>query len=173
MGFATRLGPWLVGTNRQTSGTTAGTVRNLGTTIVSQTKKVDYTTAAFGSATITQLAALPAGAQILEILVDTLVAFTGSTAANLTLGITGTVNAYWTTTDITAAGRAATTNAVLSAWAGAASSAAPDGIGIGATDVLVNAYLTPTVANVTAGTVQYTIVYAVRNSDGTSFPAST
>jgi len=173
MGFATRLGPWLLGTIRQSSGTTAGTVRNLGTTIVSQTKKVDYTGSAFGSAATTQLAALPAGAQIIAIYVDTLVAFTGSTAANLTIGVAGTVAAYWATTDITAAGRAATTNAVLSDWAGAASAAAPDGIGIGATDVLVNAYLTPTVANVTAGTVQFTIVYAVRNSDGTSFPAST
>lgn len=168
MAFASRLGPWLLGTVRQTSGTTAGTINNMGTTIVSQTLKINYATAAFNVAATNQIAALPAGAQIIAIYPDTLVAFTGSTAANLTIGVTGTVNAYWTTTDITAAGRAATTNAVLSAWAGAASAAAPNGIGVGATDVLVNAYLTPTIANVTAGTVQYTIVYAVRASDGTS-----
>jgi hypothetical protein len=112
------------------------------------------------------IACLPAGAQILDIYVDTLVAFTGSTAANLIIGKTGTTNAFWATTDITAAGRAATTNANLTNWAGAASTAAPAGIGIGSTDVLVLATLSPTVATVTAGTVQYTIVYAVKNSNG-------
>jgi hypothetical protein len=32
--------------------------------------------------------------------------------------------------------------------------------------------MTPTVAAVTAGTVQYTIIYTVANSDGNQFPAS-
>jgi hypothetical protein len=171
MAFATHLGPWLLGTIKDSVGTTSGNVRNTGTTIVSQTKKVNFagTTTA---GTIVQIAALPAGAQITSIHIDTLTAFTGSTAANLTVGVAGTVAAYWATTDITAAGRAATTNGVYAGWAGAASAAAPDGIGIGPLDVLVNAYLTPTVATATAGTVQFTIVYAVRNTDGTSAPFS-
>jgi hypothetical protein len=112
------------------------------------------------------IACLPAGAQILDIYVDTLVAFTGSTAANLIIGKSGDTNAYWATTDITTAGRAATTNADLANWAGAATTAAPAGEGIGSTDVLVLATLSPTVATATAGTVQYTIVYAVKNSNG-------
>lgn len=173
MALATRLGPWLLGTVKNTTGTTAGTIRNTAPTVVAQTFKKDYTGSAFGSATTDQIAVLPAGAQILNIYIDTLTAFTGSTAANLTVGTAASNNAYWTTTNITTAGRAATTNAVLSAWAGAASSAAPAGIGIGSTDVIVNAYLTPTVANVTAGTVQYTIEYTVRNPDGTSAPTAT
>lgn len=37
MGFATHLGPWRLGTVPNTTGTTAGTVRNMGCTIVSQT----------------------------------------------------------------------------------------------------------------------------------------
>jgi hypothetical protein len=82
------------------------------------------------------------------------------------IGKSGDTNAYWATTDITAAGRAATTNADLSNWAGAATTAAPAGEGIGSTDVLVLATLSPTVATATAGTVQYTIVYAVKNSNG-------
>lgn len=169
MAIATRLGAWLLGTVKETTGTTAGTVRNLGPTLVSQTKKVVYDGTTTGGAT-TQIAALPAGAQIVDIKIDTLVAFTGSTAANLTLGVSGTVAAYWATTDITAIGRAAYTGAATKvvAWAGATSTAAPDGIGIGAADVLVNAYLTPTVATVTVGTVQYTIIYAVKNADGTT-----
>jgi hypothetical protein len=171
MGFATHLGPWLLGTVKDSVGTTSGNVRNTGTTIVSQTKKVNFAGTTTAGTTV-QIAALPAGAQIIDFRVDTLTAFTGSTAANLTLGVTGTVNAYLTTTDITASGRAAGTNFVYAAFAGAASAAAPDGIGIGPLDVLVNAYLTPTVATATAGTVQFTVIYAVRNIDGTSAPFS-
>lgn len=36
MGFATHLGPWLLGTVKDTTGTTAGTVRNTGATMVTQ-----------------------------------------------------------------------------------------------------------------------------------------
>jgi hypothetical protein len=36
MGFATHLGPWLLGTIKDTTGTTAGTVRNTGATQVTQ-----------------------------------------------------------------------------------------------------------------------------------------
>ena len=171
MGFATHLGPWLLGTVKNTTGTTAGLVRNTGTTVVSQTFKRNYAGTTVAAPATNTIACLPAGAQILDIYVDVLVAFTGSTAANLIIGRTGATNAYWTTTDITAAGRQATTNANLANWAGAASTAAPAGIGIGPTDVLVLATLSPTAATVTAGTVQYTIVYAVKNSNGA--PAQT
>jgi hypothetical protein len=117
---------------------------------------------------------LPAGAQILSINIDTLVAFTGSTAANLTLGDGTTAALYWASTDITSQGRLANTNAAtkLVNWAGATSTASPNGIGIGPTDVKVIATLTPTVAAVTAGTVQYTVVYTVADSTGLQFPAS-
>jgi hypothetical protein len=171
MGFATHLGPWLLGTVKNTTGTTAGLVRNTGTTIVSQTFKRDYTGTTVAAPSVLTIACLPAGAQIVDIYVDTLVAFTGSTAANLIIGKSGTTNAFWATSDITTAGRLATTNANLANWAGAASTAAPAGVGIGPTDVLVLATLSPTVATVTAGTVQYTITYAVKNSDGS--PAQT
>jgi len=171
MGFATHLGPWLLGTVRNTTGTTVGTIENCGATVVSQTFKKNYTGQA-ASATTDTICVLPAGAQILDINIDTLVAFTGSTAANLTIGDGTTANKYWATTDLTAAGRQATTNAALGAWCGAASTASPSGIGIGPTDVKVIATMTPTVAAVTAGTVQYTVVYTVADSNGTQFPAS-
>jgi hypothetical protein len=173
MGFATHLGPWLLGTVKNTTGTTVGTIENLGSTIVSQTFKKNYTGQA-ASATTDTLCVLPAGAQILDIFVDTLVAFTGSTAANLTIGDGTTANLYWATSDITTQGRLAITNAAskLANWAGATSTASPNGIGIGATDVKVIATLTPTVAAVTAGTVQYTVMYVVANSNGAQFPAS-
>jgi len=174
MGFASHLGPWQLGTVKDTTGSTSGTVRNMGSTIVSQTKKIDYTGTTVAAPNTTQIAVLPAGAQIIQINVDTLVAFTGSTAANVVVGYTGTTAAYVASTDITSAGRMADSAfaAKLGNWAGATSTASPNGIGVGTTDVLVNAVLSPTVATVTAGTVQYTIVYAVANSNGSQTPVS-
>ena len=174
MGFASHLGPWQLGTVKDTTGSTSGTVRNMGSTIVSQTKKIDYTGTTVAAPNTTQIAVLPAGAQIIDINVDTLVAFTGSTAANVVVGYTGTTAAYVASTDITSAGRMADSAfaAKLGNWAGATSTASPNGIGVGTTDVLVNAVLSPTVATATAGTVQYTIVYAVANSNGSQTPVS-
>lgn len=173
MGFATHLGPWLLGTVKSTTGTTVGTIENLGATIVSQTFKKNYAGQA-ASATTDTIGVLPAGAQIVDIKIDTLVAFTGSTAANLQIGDGSTANLYWASTDVTTQGRLAYTGAAakLANWAGATSTAAPNGIGIGATDVKVVATMTPTVAAVTAGTVQYTIMYVVANSNGAQYPAS-
>ena len=175
MGFATHLGPWLLGTVKNTTGTTAGTIQNTGTATVSQTKKVVYTGTVAAATATTTLFTLPAGAQIINIFIDTLVAFTGSTAANVVIGTSATTNLFWASSDITAQGRLANTNAAakLVNWAGAASTASPNGIGIGATDVIIQAALTPTVADVTAGTVQYTIVYAVADSTGTQSPSTT
>ena len=174
MGFATHLGPWLLGTVKNTTGTTVGTIENLGATIVSQTFKKDYTGQA-ASATTDTVCVLPAGAQIVDILIDTTVAFTGSTAANVSIGDGTTAALYWAATDVTSAGRAAISNAAakLGAWCGAASTASPNGVGIGSTDVTIVATMTPTVAAVTAGTVQYTIMYVVANSNGAQFPSPT
>ena len=173
MGFATHLGPWLLGTVKNTTGTTVGTIENLGATICSQTFKKDYTGQA-ASATTDTVCVLPAGAQIVDIKIDTLVAFTGSTAANLSLGDGTTAALYWASTDVTSQGRLAYTGAAakLGAWCGAATTASPNGAGIGSTDVKIIATMTPTVAAVTAGTVQYTIMYVVANSNGSQLPAS-
>jgi len=173
MGFATHLGPWLLGTVKNTTGTTAGTLQNTGTTLVSQTEKVVYNGAVAAAAVTTTLFTIPAGAQIVNIFIDTLVAFTGSTAANVVVGTSATTNLFWASSDITSQGRLANTNAAakLVNWAGATSTASPNGIGVGPTDVTIQAVLTPTVADVTVGTVQYTVVYAVANSDGSQVPA--
>ena len=173
MGFATHLGPWLLGTVRNTTGTTVGTIENCGATVVSQTFKKNYAGQA-ASATTDTICVLPAGAQIVDINIGTTVAFTGSTAANVSIGDGSTAALYWASTDVTALGRAAISNAAakLGAWCGAASTASPNGIGIGSVDVKIVATMTPTIAAVTAGTVQYTIMYVVANSDGNQFPAS-
>jgi hypothetical protein len=174
MGFATHLGPWLLGTIKNTTGTTVGTLENIGATICSQTFKKNYAGSVFDVAATDTICVLPAGAQIVNIFIDTLTAFTGSTAANLTLGDGTTAALYWASTDITAQGRLANTNAAtkLVNWAGAASTVSPNGIGIGPTDVKVIATLTPTVANVTVGTVQYTVLYVVADSSGAQLPTA-
>jgi hypothetical protein len=173
MGFATHLGQWLLGTVKNTTGTTVGTIENLGATIVSQTFKKNYAGQA-ASATTDTLCVLPAGSQIVDIKIDTLVAFTGSTAANLQIGDGTTADLFWASTNVTTQGRLAYTGAAakLANWAGATSTAAPNGIGIGATDVKLIATMTPTVAAVTVGTVQYTVMYVVANSNGAQYPAS-
>ena len=173
MGFATHLGPWLLGTVKTTTGTVAGTIQNTGATAVTQTKKVVYDGAVYTADTVTNLFTLPAGAQITSIHIDTLVAFTGSTAANLTLGTAASAALYWASTDVTAQGRLVTTNAAtkLANWAGAATTASPNGAGIGSTDVTVVATLRPTISNVTVGTVQYTIVYSVADTTGAQSPS--
>ena len=172
MAFATHLGPWLLGTVKNTTGTTAGTIQNTGATAVTQTKKVVYTGTVAAATATTTLFTIPAGSQITSIHIDTLVAFTGSTAANVVIGTAATTNLFWASSDITSQGRLANTNAAskLVNWAGATSTASPNGIGVGATDVIIQAALTPTVADVTAGTVQYTIVYSVADSTGVQSP---
>ena len=46
MGFATHLGPWLLGTVKNTTGTTAGSVQNMGGTVVAQTNSTSFAFAA-------------------------------------------------------------------------------------------------------------------------------
>ena len=167
MGFATHLGPWLLGTVKDTTGTTAGTIRNTGTTIVVQSANV-----AFGvmttSPTAQNLFTLPAGAKILSFQVEKTTAISGGSvsAVNTTFGTSGTANAYMTTIDIglTTAQTAPTTLA-----AALVSSATNN---IGSTDVSVFGTFTAATGNPTAGAVVVTVTYVVRNSDGTSVPAS-
>ena len=87
MGFATHLGPWLLGTVKETTGTssTLGQVRNTGLTLVAQTVKLNMVGAT--SAAAISVCTLPAGAHITSVVVDTLTTLSGTvTAAVLTIG---------------------------------------------------------------------------------------
>ena len=59
MGFASHLGPWRLGTLKDTTGTTAGTVENMGCATVTQS----VTLSASGAVTL----ALPAGALVHDV----------------------------------------------------------------------------------------------------------
>ena len=75
MGFATHLGPWLLGTVKNTTGATSGTIRNLGATVVSQSKAILYTDITAATVAFT----IPAGSQILTAQFNTTVAYATTT----------------------------------------------------------------------------------------------
>jgi hypothetical protein len=174
MGLATHLGPWLLGTVKETTGTTAGTIRNTGLTNVFQTVQLSMVGAVSGTAI--QVCVLPAGSHIINVIVDTLTTLSGTvTAAVLTVGTATTANLYFPSTTILTAGRQAPTltTTQLTAYAGASSTASPNGIGVGPTDVVVLATPTFTTGSPsTAGIIQITIGYLVANPDGSTYPAS-
>lgn len=150
MGLATHLGPWLLGTVRSTTGTTAGTVRNTGATMVAQTVPLTFTQIAGLTGT---LCALPAGAVVANVQFITTTLF--NTATTLKVTINGV---DWTTAaTVTAAG--------YYPQIGAAT-AVPV---VGSTDSLVT--FTSTGA-VTSGAITVVIAYVVRNADGSIAPTS-
>jgi hypothetical protein len=159
MGFATHLGPWLLGTVKNTTGTTAGTVRNTGCADVSQS---GVTTVA--NTTATTLMAIPAGSRILQITVDITTAYAGTTGNTITIRagstILGTVGGA-TTTPL-AVGRATftITDANIATY-----------VNVGTSDVLITAtYACAGTASGGAATVG--VVYAVRDANGNQAPTA-
>lgn len=154
MGFATHLGPWLLGTVKDTTGTTAGTVRNTGATVVAQTKAVAYNDTAASLA-----AALPAGALITGIQLIQTTTMTSGTSGTFTVLVNGVAAAAATITTGTAGILSLTPSSTAQAaiWSN-----------IGAVDALV----TYTGATLSAGAGTLVISYVVRSADGSGFPAS-
>lgn len=151
MGFATHLGPWLLGTVKNTTGTTAGTIRNTGATIVSQSVNT-----VFGTLTGTAFV-LPAGAQVTSVTVVTTTAFSGVTTCKLSIG----------GVDFTTNGTVTNVGSVdLSANA-----TTPGGwVNVGSTDAIVTYTLAGT--SLTTGAATIIISYVVRESDGSAVPTT-
>jgi hypothetical protein len=154
MGFATHLGPWLLGTVKSTTGTTAGSIRNVGATVVAQT--IPVTAATFTNLTGT-LGAIPAGSLITGIQIITSTLF--DSATTLIVAVNGVNSA--TATTITAAGVYPITLATTFASTAANS---------GTTDDLITYTATGTP---TSGAATVVITYVVRNPDGSANPSST
>ena len=161
MAFSTHLGPWLLGTVKDTTGTTAGTIRNTGATIVSQSNTLD-----FSDVTAKVQFVLPAGARIINFYVDTTVAFNATTNNTITVqnGTTSLATVTATAATITV-GRATTTYAITNAQIA-------QYVNVGAVDYIVNAIFAGTGTAASTGTATITCEYTVRNSDGAQFPAS-
>ena len=152
MGFATHLGPWLLGTVRYTTGSTAGTIRNTGATVVSQSANVVYGTLT-GTAFV-----LPAGAQVTDVKVVTTTVFSAATTCKLSIN----------GTDFTTTG---TVTSVGSASLGANATTPGGWLNVGSTDAVVSYTLAGTA--LTTGAATIVISYVVRNSDGSAYPSST
>ena len=160
MGFATHLGPWLLGTVKDTTGTTAGTIRNTGCTIVAQSKAILYTDVTASTSAFT----IPAGSMIIGASFNTTVAY-ATTTPTYVLQVNGVaIN--------TAANGSVFANTGIVQLLLGNNNAAGAGLcsNVGTTDALI----TFTQANVTAtsGAGFLMLQYLVRASDGSQYPAS-
>jgi len=160
MSIASHSGPWLLGTVKNTTGTTAGTLRNMGATIVAQSVAVAYTDITAGTYAFT----LPAGSQILTAQFNTTVAYATTTPTYALF-----VNA--TAINTAANGSVFTNTGIVNLLLGnnnAAAAVLCSNVGTG------DAVITFTQANVTAtsGAGFLTLSYVVKQSDGTYVSAS-
>jgi len=152
MGFATHLGPWLLGTVKNTTGTTAGTIRNTGATTVNQSALL-----VFGTLTGTAFV-LPAGAQVTQVTIVTTTVFSAATTIKLSIGGVD----FTTTGTITSVGSISLT----------ANATTPGGwLNVGSTDALITYTMAGT--SLTTGAATVFVVYAVEGSDGAQFPSAT
>ena len=155
MGLATHLGPWLLGTVKNTTGSTAGTIRNVGYTLSVQNFPVAYTDSA-----ATYAMTIPAGSIIFE-------AYIYQSGATYTSGSSGTVT-------LNVNGTAA---AVATVTTGAAGIIGVNPTSVAQTAIFANvgtadAIISTTNATLTAGSGVLVVVYGVRQSDGTYVAAS-
>jgi hypothetical protein len=154
MSFASHLGPWLLGTVKNTTGTTAGTIRNMGATVVGQTDAITYADAAGTRAFV-----IPAGSVITEIDFITTAAFSSAATLKLTIGATDITTA----TTVTNLGSTALTVAATTAATALITN-------VGSTDAIVTFTVAGTALTTGAGVI--VIKYMVRNSDGSANPTA-
>jgi hypothetical protein len=153
MSFATFSGPVRSGTVRYGSG------ENTGLLVLSQSATLP---AAPGTKTV---AVLPAGSQILNVIVDTTAQFNAGTT--LKLGDGTTADKYMTAATITGAN--ATNNRILQSVIDA-QLVTGELVNIGTSDVTIVATTTSSTASAGAATV--TIVYVQKAADGSEVPAT-
>jgi hypothetical protein len=159
MGFASHLGPWLLGTVKDTTGTTAGLIRNMGATHSFQGMDVAY-----GDTTAnTFLACIPAGSTIQSIQFVTTTAYT-TTAPTFAFFVNGTaIN--------TAAAPAGTTAGTTGRGGFTLGTSNPILIeNVGTTDAIISFTQSNGGGGTGAGTLE--ISYIVKGSDGGIVPAS-
>jgi hypothetical protein len=159
MGFATHLGPWLLGTVKNTTGTTAGTIRNLGATVVSQSKAILYTDITAATVAFT----IPAGSQILTASFNTTVAYATTTPTYALFSNAVAINTA-------ANGSVFTNTGIVNILLGNNSAAAAVLCNnVGTSDAII----TFTQANVTAtsGAGVLTLTYVVKDSTGAANPS--
>jgi hypothetical protein len=162
MGFATHLGPWLLGTVKNTTGTTAGSVQNMGGTIVAQTNSTSFAFAAINSSLTGTAFCLPAGAMITSAQFYTTEAYSAAVTVKLTMGGQDIYTATTVTGPAAPYAMAAGTSAAVVALLA----------NVGSTDQLVT-YTATKGGVLTTGAGTLLIAYIVRGSDGAMYPSAT
>jgi hypothetical protein len=153
MGFATHLGPWLLGTVKNTTGTTAGTIRNTGCTVVSQQAALGFADGA------TNVFTVPAGSLITGFQLITTTGYAGGTTPTITLS-SGSTTITSGLTNPSAAGLSTFT---------IATTGAPFINNVGTTDAIITATLAGTS---TSGASTLVVTYVVRNADGSQYQST-
>jgi hypothetical protein len=173
MGIATRLGPWLLGTVKDTTGTTAGTIRNVGATPCQQFFPITpaLLNTAGASTTLTVPAfALPPGSFIASLQFITDVSFQNATSNLASVGCSASIG----TTNISASAAIIAGSNITVVPNILANATLPNGSNVklstGPTDTLVNLTFTlgvaPATSTINAGSGLCVIAYVVRNPDG-------
>jgi len=156
MGFAAHLGPWRLGTNKDTTGTTAATTQHMGCTVVAQSKATT-----FADSTATNMFAIPAGAQILNVYLDVTEAFNAGTNNSITIKVGSTTIASVTATGAEiAVGRQTLTLAATASWVNVTA------------DSFITSTFTGTGTAASTGIGYVTVEYVVRGSDGAQAPTA-
>ncbi len=145
MGASTFSGPVKAGPISQTTGTTVGTnVANVGFVLMAQSAVIDI----IGATAADQVVAtIPAGSQIVDVILNVTTANDDTGTATVAVGTSGTATAFLPATSVKSA---ATTRGTLT------NSAATD---VGATDIQVLADFTAQNGNGTAGAATVTVLY--------------
>lgn len=157
MAFASHMGPWLLGTVKNTTGTVAGTIRNMGATSVSQIDPIVYTDAA-----ATRAFVIPAGSLITNLALYQTTKFAG-TSGVITIYLNGTAIAASSAITAGASGIISFTpssDAQVAIWAN-----------VGSTDAIIT-YTIGSSGTFSAGAGSLLIEYVVRNSDGSANPTA-
>ncbi len=157
MGIATRLGPWLLGTVKETTGTTAGTIRNVGATPCQQFKTVNFNDSNTGTIAF----AIPAGSIILSALLYNTTGWGGTTPQFRLLLNNSSIGTQQ------GAGLNSSPGIQAITFVGGAT---PVLSNIGTTDGVISYDWGSTPTPPTSGTGVLVIAYVVRNPDGTISP---
>jgi hypothetical protein len=162
MAFATHLGPWLLGTVKNTTGTTSGTIQNIGASIVAQTNSASFGFAAVNTSLTGNALVLPAGALITAAQFYTTEAYSAAVTVKLTMGGQDIYTATTVTGPAAPYAMAAGTSAAVVALLA----------NVGSTDAIVT-YTATKAGTLTTGAGTLVIAYIVRGSDGAMYPSST
>lgn len=179
MALASHLGPWLLGTVKNTTGTTSGQIRNMGATVVNQSAPLTVS-----DTTAKTIAVIPAGSSITGITIDTDVAFNSTTdnvitvqTGNATTGLTNNVASGQALATFTkSAANIAVGRAIAGATSGFAYTTTAANVvaltNVGTSDLILQGVYSYTGTLGTTGSAKISVNYVVRNSDGSSSPTS-